>query len=350
MEEELKERERNMTMPKLTDVPLKDDKINIDQIKNVRATEILYQSVKKDEDFTLEKLPDDTSNYDKSIKIILIGDSNVGKTSIFQLLNNNQYNNYQRKSLGLQHYNYFIKINNVTIRMQIWDTVGQEKFDSLTLNYYKNTDVAIFVYAINDLNSFNKIEQWDTQLSNTQIINDKNNEQNNENEINNNIIINNEQNNENEINNNININNEQKVEKNKDLIKVLLGNKKDLENKDLIKVLLGNKKDLENERKVTYEQGEELAKNKKFEIFREISCNSEIEENGENKNIEEIIDLFDNIGKKVYIDFVKDDRGRLNSASYCYQATNSILYSNENGNNDSKNDNKSSSCCGCMII
>ena len=156
----------------------------------------------------MEKLPDDTKNYDKSIKIIILGDSNVGKTSIVHCLSNDPYNNYQRKSLGLEHYNYFLRINTVVIRMQIWDTAGQEKFDSITTNYYKNTDVAIFIYSITDSNSFNKIEQWD------QILNDKGN-----------------------INDNNNTNND--------------GNNK----KEIIKVLLGNKKDLENERKISFEQG-----------------------------------------------------------------------------------------------
>ena len=309
MEKDLKEKERNNTMPRLTDIQL-DDKINIDQINNVRATDILYHSLNSNnEEFTLERLPVDTSNYDKSIKIILIGISNVGKSSIFYLLNDRQYNNYIEKTIGLQHYNYFIKINNVIIRMQIWDTVGQEKIDSLTINYYKNTDVAIFVYAINNKNSFYQIEECDTQLNNKEIINDsKDNEQKN-------------------INENTNNN-----EKNR------------INNKGLIKVLLGNKKDLENERKVTYEQGEKLAKDKNFEIFKEISCNSEIEENGENKNIDDIIDLFDDIGKKVYKDHIKNDRGRLNSSSYCYQATNSILYSNEN------NDKKDKSNCCCSVF
>ena len=87
-----------------------------------------------------------------------------------------------------------------------------------------------------------------------------------------------------------------------------------------------------------------MAIDKKFEIFKEISCNSEIEENGENKNIDEIIDLFDDIGKKVYKDYIKNDRTRLNSASYCYQATNSILYSNEN------NDKKDKSNCCCSVF
>ena len=221
MEKELIERERNNTMPtKIRNPPL-DEKINIEQIQNnMRATQILYKPLDTSkEEFIVEKLPEDTNNYDKSIKIILLGDSSVGKSSIVHCLNNNQYNNYQRKSLGLEHYNYVIKINNIIIRMQIWDTLGEEKFESLTSNYYKNTDVAIFVYAINDLNSFNKIEQMDAQLNEKETKNDEEN------------------------------------------------------NKGLIKVLLGNKKDLENERKVTYEEGKKFSKEKIFSFFQEICCN-----------------------------------------------------------------------------
>ena len=223
------------------------------------------------QDLSIENMPDNPMNYDKSIKVIILGDSNVGKSSIVNCLQ--QDTTLQRKTISLEHYNYTIKINKFILRMQIWDTVGQEKFDSITTNYYRTTDVAILVYAINDINSEN-----------------------------------------------------------------------DSNMKSMIKVLVGNKKDLEKERKVAYEQGEKLAKEKNFEIFKEISCNSEIEENGENKNIDDIIDLFDDIGKKVYKDHIKNDRGRLNSSSYCYQATNSILYSNEN------NDKKDKSNCCCSVF
>ena len=300
-EEELLDKERNQTMPKINTLSLKEQ-INIDEIRNIKETQI-YSHPIETEDLTIEKLPEDTKNYDKAIKIILLGDSNVGKSSIVFCLNNEQYNNYQRKSLGLQHFNYVIKIKGVTIRMQIWDTLGQEKFDSITSNYYKNTDVAIFIYAINDLNSFNKIEQWDKQL------NDKDN-----NEIND---INNEENNDNK--------NQQE------------------KNKKLIKVLIGNKKDLIQERKITYEEGKKLSEEKNFEFFQEICCN--LEDEACQKNIIEINNLFDNIGRKIYKDYIKNGRSRLSSGSYTYHATNSILISNENTNNKNKENDKARSCC-----
>ena len=308
MEEKLIDKERNKTMPTLNEIIL-ENKININQIINHRGTQILYQRG-NNEEYSLEKLPDDTKNYDKSIKIIILGDANVGKTSIVHCLSNDPYSNYQRKSLGLEHYNYFIRINNIVIRMQIWDTAGQEKFDSITSNYYKNTDVAIFVYSINDSNSFNKIEQWD------KILNDKGNI--NDNDDNNNGD-NNDDNNNND-NNNFNLEGDNK--------------------KEIIKVLLGNKKDLENERKISLEQGKKLSEDKNFAFFQEISCSLEIDEKGENNNIDEIVSLFNNIAKKLYDDYLKNDRGRLNSSSYCYQPTASILVGNE-----SVKSKKSGSCC-----
>lgn len=297
MEDDLIEKERNMTMPTVKQIPL-DDKINIRQIRDLRGTEILTSAINVDEYF-LERLPEDTKNYDKSIKIILLGDSNVGKSSIVHCLKNDPFNNYKSKNLGLEHYNYVVKINNAIIRLQIWDTAGQEKFDTITSNYYKNTDVAIFVYAINDLNSFNKIEQWDTQL------NDKENLYNNDNQ----------------------------------------NKEKEDAKKNIIKVLIGNKKDLSNEREVTFEQGLKLSELKNFTFFKEITCSLEIGENGENY-IDEIISLFNNIGKKIYKEFIKNDQTRLNSSSYCYQATNSVLIEDESIKNIKlKDDDNHHSCC-----
>ena len=78
------------------------------------------------QELSIENLPEDLNNYDISIKLIILGDSNVGKSSIVNCLQ--QDSNLQRKTKSLEHYNYIIKINNIIIRMQIWDTVGQEKF------------------------------------------------------------------------------------------------------------------------------------------------------------------------------------------------------------------------------
>jgi small GTP-binding protein len=179
------------------------------------------------QEMSIESLPDDSNKYNKSIKVILLGDTNVGKSSIVNCLKQDE--NLQRKTISLEVYNYTIKIKSLILRMQIWDTVGQEKFDSVATNYYKITDVAIFVYAINDINSFNNIDHWFNELNNkgdTDIENNDNNDDYSSSE------------------------------------------------KTIIKVLVGNKKDLEKQRQVSFEQGKKLCKEKNFDFFMEINSNS----------------------------------------------------------------------------
>ena len=124
-------------------------------------------------DIIIEKLPKNCSVYDKSIKIILLGDSGVGKTSLLNCLEPNDIDLNQKKTISLEYFNYIIKANNNIIRMQIWDTVGHEKFNSIISNYYKTTDVAIFMYSIDNIESFNNINNWFNEL------NDKGNNDNN---------------------------------------------------------------------------------------------------------------------------------------------------------------------------
>ena len=319
MNEELIDNKRNYSMANSFN-PF-EEKINVEKIKSLSSTEVLNQPI-KDEEYTITKLPENTNSYDRSIKIILLGNSNVGKSSIVLRLGNDPYNNYQGQTISLQNYNYFIKINNYTIRMQIWDTAGQEKFDSITSNYYNNTDVAIFVYAINDKKSFDKIEKWDIQL------NDKNN----------NTSIKKDDNID-EKDNNKDDNNEKKDELDENLN---LNMELEEINKNIIKVLIGNKKDLENERQVTYEEGKQLSETKKFDIFKEISTSLEISEKGDNY-IDEITDLFNTIGKKIYNNVMKKNLARQDSSCYCYQASNTILLEGENDRE--KKEVESKSCC-----
>ena len=150
--------------------------------------------------YSIEKLEDSKIEYNQSIKVILLGDSNVGKTSIIERLKTNTFKINQPATISLEHYNLMIKVNLFVLRMQIWDTAGQEKFDAITSNYYKSTEVIIFVYAVNLRSSFERIEEWAKQVENNNI----------------------------------------KYE-------------------DQLRFLVGNKTDLESERQVTFEEGKDMA-------------------------------------------------------------------------------------------
>ena len=125
------------------------DKENDKKEEEKTKSEKEFNNENEQEEIKIERLKGDNKIYDRSVKVILIGDSGVGKTNILNRLVNNKFNDKYNPSLSLEYNNHSIKINNYIIRMQIWDTAGQEKYNSIISNYYRSAEVAIFVYSIN---------------------------------------------------------------------------------------------------------------------------------------------------------------------------------------------------------
>ena len=134
-----------------------------DNIEKINILSVSEEGKEKEKNeniiFNIERDIKDVK-YDRSIKIILLGNSMVGKSSIINRLCKKKYNQNITSTVSIEYYNYLIKINNYVIRMQIWDTAGQEKFDSIVTNYYHSTDYGIFVYSIDDQKSFRRIDDW----------------------------------------------------------------------------------------------------------------------------------------------------------------------------------------------
>ena len=101
---------------------------------------------------------DNSSSLD--IKMILLGDSGVGKTSIIGRYVDNSFSNDELSSSSMTYVQKKVKIDNQEIDLSIWDTVGQEKYRSLTKLFFKDTKIVILVYAINKANSFDGLEYW----------------------------------------------------------------------------------------------------------------------------------------------------------------------------------------------
>ena len=98
---------------------------------------------------------------EKIFKLIFIGDSGVGKTSLSIRATKGLFNVNAQATIGFDIFNYAATINNeITIKLQIWDTCGLEEFNACTTSLYKDSSIAIIVYAINDYNSFNNIPSW----------------------------------------------------------------------------------------------------------------------------------------------------------------------------------------------
>lgn len=106
--------------------------------------------------------------YDVLVKVVIIGDSAVGKTNILLRYVNEEYKMTHITTIGVDFKIKTIVIDGVKIKMQIWDTAGQERFKTITETYYKGAAGVILVYAVNDRKTFNSLENWIKQINESQ--------------------------------------------------------------------------------------------------------------------------------------------------------------------------------------
>ena len=102
-----------------------------------------------------------------SIKIGLLGNSSVGKTSLIRRFIENKFEDNYMSTVGVDYFDKIITINNKEIKLAIQDTSGEERFRSLARSYYKNVDGVMFVFDVTNSESFNEgIKYWLTECDN----------------------------------------------------------------------------------------------------------------------------------------------------------------------------------------
>ena len=111
-----------------------------------------------------EILPEDYPKHDLSFKIIVIGDSGVGKSCLTMKATKNIFENYYSPTIGFEFYTFNVRIKEKNIRLQIWDTCGQEVYRSLINGFYRNSSLAILVYSIDSMKSFRNLEIWVNEI------------------------------------------------------------------------------------------------------------------------------------------------------------------------------------------
>ena len=99
-------------------------------------------------DDKVEILSEDYSTYDLSFKIIVIGDSGVGKSCLTMRATKNLFDSNYNATVGFEFFTFNARINNQIMKLQVWDTCGQEIYRSLITNFYRNSSLAIMVYSI----------------------------------------------------------------------------------------------------------------------------------------------------------------------------------------------------------
>ena len=100
----------------------------------------------------------------KHFKIVLLGSTHAGKTSIIQRFVNNTFTMNTLASVQSAFFERSIKLANEEITLDIWDTAGQEMFHALTPMYYRDANGSIIVFDVTDANSFSKAKQWVNEI------------------------------------------------------------------------------------------------------------------------------------------------------------------------------------------
>ncbi len=99
-------------------------------------------------DIKCEIVKDENNQYDLSFKIIVIGDSGVGKSSLTTKAIKNYFDEFYSTTVGFEFLTQTMKIEDKYVKLQIWDTCGQEIYKSLISSFYRNSSLAMMMYSV----------------------------------------------------------------------------------------------------------------------------------------------------------------------------------------------------------
>ena len=100
------------------------------------------------------------ANYDLTLKLLVVGDSSVGKTNFVMRLINNEFSKNYMTTSGIDLKTTDIEIKNKKIHIQLWDTAGQEKYKAITKNLFLKVMGALIIYDITNEASYNNLKSW----------------------------------------------------------------------------------------------------------------------------------------------------------------------------------------------
>ena len=103
---------------------------------------------------------EDSGGYDFTFKIIVLGDPGVGKSCLTSRVLQDKFEDQYAPTIGFEFLTYNVTIENKIIKLQIWDTCGQEIYRSLIANFIEISSLAIMIYSINSKEIFSHINTW----------------------------------------------------------------------------------------------------------------------------------------------------------------------------------------------
>ena len=172
-----------------------------------------FQRIESLDDAEFEILGEEVREFDLTFKLIVLGNSGVGKSCLTFKAIKKQFTEEHQVTLGFEFFSFYIRINNKYIQLQIWDTCGMELYRSLISSFYKDSALALLVYSVSDQQSFEDVSKWLTDV-------------------------------------------------------------KTQSQPDIKTILIGNKTDLESERAVSTEEGQKFQNENQLDLFVETSAKS----------------------------------------------------------------------------
>ena len=120
-----------------------------------------YNNLSQIQNLRYDPIIDRTQTYfDALFKIIIIGDSGIGKSCVLKRLIDDDFNDDHDVTVGVEFGSYLIKVEEKILKLQVWDTAGQECFRSITKIFYRGAHVVILTYSIIQGASFENLTGW----------------------------------------------------------------------------------------------------------------------------------------------------------------------------------------------
>lgn len=94
------------------------------------------------------------------LKVVLLGDGGVGKSSLMNRFVSGKFDTQSFHTIGVEFLNKDVNVEGQSYTLQIWDTAGQERFKSLRTPFYRGSDLCLLVYAVDDVQSFKNLAMW----------------------------------------------------------------------------------------------------------------------------------------------------------------------------------------------